>query len=521
MSWYSIAGVFVISILLLFYLRSVANWQARARGRPLPPGPRRLPIVGNLFNAPSSWKPWVGFRRLIAEFGEMVYLEVLGQSMLILGSPAVMFDLLDKHSSITSDRAFSPLISLAGHDFNLGFMPYGQWWRRHRRSFWQQFHPGVVSRYRPLQQAAVNKFLVKLLDKPKSCQELIRFCISAAAFNVVYGVEINDEQDERITLLDDVVVGLRNVTVSVQFLLEFIPVLRHLPPSTPWIGKVLKEIAASKAPNVRLVEDEFAEAKTHVVRTHLLARMSHTSQLQGASQEEEKITKQVAASHIFDAAICQIFSTAQGFFLAMALYPEVQRKAHAELDAVVGPHRLPDYSDMEALVYISAIVKESLRWHNVIPLGVGHKTTADVDLRGYFIPAGTTVVPNVWSCMHDPEIYPDPDRFNPDRFILDEKLDPDVLDPATMAFGFGRRICPGRYFAEAGLFIMIASVLHVFEIHPPVDEHGRAINMKYEQSHGLMSYPEDFECIVKPRSADAEALILGLRAGSTSAAEQN
>ena len=58
-----------------------------------------------------------------------------------------------------------------------------------------------------------------------------------------------------------------------------------------------------------------------------------------------------------------------GFFLAMALYPEVQKKAQAEIDTVVGPHRLPDFEDRPSLPYINAIVKESMRWHLVAPLG--------------------------------------------------------------------------------------------------------------------------------------------------------
>ena len=80
----------------------------------------------------------------------------------------------------------------------------------------------------------------------------------------------------------------------------------------------------------------------------------------------------------------------------MVLYPEVQIRARAELDAVVGPHRLPDFSDRDQLVYINAILKESLRWHNTFPLALSHGTIADDEIRGYFVPAGTAVIPNVW-----------------------------------------------------------------------------------------------------------------------------
>ena len=92
----------------------------------------------------------------------------------------------------------------------------------------------------------------------------------------------------------------------------------------------------------------------------------------------------------------QSFAALQSFFLAMSLHPEVQKKAQAELDAVVGPGRMPEFSDSDSLVYVNAVIKETLRWHSVVPLGVAHSTVADDELHGYFIPAGTVILPNVW-----------------------------------------------------------------------------------------------------------------------------
>lgn len=131
------------------------------------------------------------------------------------------------------------------------------------------------------------------------------------------------------------------------------------------------------------------------------------------------------------------------------------KKARAELNAVVDSRRMPDFSDLDSLVYLRAVVKESMRWHNVAPFGLPHATIADDELHGYFIPAGTVLLPNIWcvpsqshewkfdeirrACMHDPEIYENPDDFDPDRFIKDGQLDPNVRDPAEYVFGFGRR----------------------------------------------------------------------------------
>lgn len=78
------------------------------------------------------------------------------------------------------------------------------------------------------------------------------------------------------------------------------------------------------------------------------------------------------------------------------MHPDAQRKAQAELDAVIGPNRLPRYADRSSLPYINAVVKESLRWQPVTPLGGPHKSTADDEYRGWFIPKGTIVIANQW-----------------------------------------------------------------------------------------------------------------------------
>lgn len=83
-------------------------------------------------------------------------------------------------------------------------------------------------------------------------------------------------------------------------------------------------------------------------------------------------------------------------FVGVSLHPEVLRKAHAELDVVIGPHRLPDIGDRDSLVYVNAIIKESMRWHSTLPLGMPHANVADDEFRGYFIPAGTVLIANTW-----------------------------------------------------------------------------------------------------------------------------
>ena len=92
----------------------------------------------------------------------------------------------------------------------------------------------------------------------------------------------------------------------------------------------------------------------------------------------------------------QTYATMQATCLALSLNPGAQEKAQAELDAVVGPDRLPDFEDRASLVYVNAIIKEALRWFNVTPLGISHRSMEDDVISGYFVPAGSILIANIW-----------------------------------------------------------------------------------------------------------------------------
>lgn len=187
----------------------------------------------------------------------------------------------------------------------------------------------------------------------------------------------------------------------------------------------------------------------------------------------------------------------------MTLAPEIQRKAQEEIDQVIGNSRLPKYSDKDSLPYISAIVKESFRWHTVVPMAAPHTTDADDIVNGYYIPKGTSLLPNVWWFTHDPAVYSNPSEFNPSRF-LGPNPDP---DPAQYVFGYGRRICPGRYLALSSTWVTIARALAVFDIGKGVDEYGHEIEQTIKHVPGLVTRVEPFKATFKPRSPQHEALI--------------
>jgi len=178
--------------------------------------------------------------------------------------------------------------------------------------------------------------------------------------------------------------------------------------------------------------------------------------------------------------------------LAMVAYPETQARAQAELDAVVGLARPPNFADYLHLPYLRAMVKETLRWALVAPLGLPHRTNEDDWYEGMFIPKGTICIPNVWHMNRDPEIYGEnAAQFDPTRFLDangDIAPDPDTKDEGHVSYGFGRRECVGRHVANNSLFINIAVVLWATKIERKKDASGKLLPLDVDGfvDHGIV-----------------------------------
>jgi len=196
-------------------------------------------------------------------------------------------------------------------------------------------------------------------------------------------------------------------------------------------------------------------------------------------------------------------SSIHTFFLAMVLYPQIQVKAQAELDRIVGNDRLPSFSDRENLPYLNACIKEVFRWQPALPLGVAHRLDQDDEYDGCFIPAGSTVITNIWAMMQDESIYPNARHFQPERWL------DGTIDSIQHNFGFGRRICPGMWTADASLFIVMACVLATFEIKPPLGQDGDVVLPQVKYTTGMISHPEPFDVGILPRSRQAIEVIEG------------
>ena len=185
-------------------------------------------------------------------------------------------------------------------------------------------------------------------------------------------------------------------------------------------------------------------------------------------------------THLSSAGAETTATTLYWWALAMIAFPEVQRRAQAELDAEVGRDRLPTYADAPRLPYVRAIIEEVQRWRPTLPLGVAHAATEDDWYEGMFIPKGTICIPNIWLCNHDRAVFgEDVDEFRPERHLDEhgELLSGSVqaVQAGHVSFGFGRRVCVGKHLANNTLFINTARMLWAAKLEGPRDANGKEV----------------------------------------------
>ncbi|KAM5534507.1 hypothetical protein V8D89_011839 [Ganoderma adspersum] len=506
----------LIALSLAFFIM-VGRRKASPR---YPPGPKPLPFVGNLFDMPLT-DLGRGFAELSRHYGDLVHLDVCGQHIIVVGSYEAAEELLDKRSATTSDRPDSAMLRLCGLQWFFPFMPYGQAWRRRRRAFHQSFDAHVIANYHPIQASHTHRLLHNLLTSPEDFRQHLQFSLAATSLQIAYNINLHHVREEPYTMIERLVDILADVSIPGKYLVEAFPAIEHLP---SWLsGTGFKRLAAtvkSEAESIlaRLhAMSTSAASKKSVfgVETSIAGRILADREVRGGgSAELEELCKSTAAS-AYLAGVETTNTMVQAFVVLMALYPRVQQKAQAELDAVIGPTRLPAFDDVSSLPYLNALIKELLRWHSPVPCGLPHRTTSNEVYNGYFIPEGTFVFANIWSLSRDPKEYPDPESFIPERF-LGEGNDPAPMDPHQYAYGHGRRICPGRFFADETLALLCASVLHLFDIKPPMDENGKPKKIEYKVTNDTpISHPIMYDFVITPRSPSAEHLIHSMDAGCT------
>ncbi|KAJ2932196.1 hypothetical protein H1R20_g4887, partial [Candolleomyces eurysporus] len=424
----------------------ITRWKRNPQGLPLPPGPKGRPFIGALYELPKVL-PWKEYDKLCKEYdSDLLYLEVLGQGMLILGSHRRAVDLLEKRAAVYSDRPTSVLTDLMDFHWNFAIHPYGPWWRLHRRDFHQQLNGNVVSRYHPIMYEERDGFLRTLSTRPDDFHKHLDTFFGTIIMRTAYGFEDAGRNKALINNAEELIVAFGAARIPGRFLVNTFPILKHVPAWLPGAGfkRYFQELAEKSR---RTVETPFKDAKERLEKGERSVYPSMAAALIDrlpGDNEPDRASMEIVARNVcamaYTAGAETTLASAHALFLALANNPEVQIKAQAEIDTVIGSGRLPIISDRPFLPYVDAIVKEIGRWYTVAPLSAPRVNTRDDEYDGYFIPKGTLILPNSWAMMHDPSVFDKPFDFIPERYLTDDgKIDMSVPDANTAAFGFGRR----------------------------------------------------------------------------------
>lgn len=445
-------------------------------------------------------KQWVHLNNWANLYGDIYHLRVFSTQYIVLSSAKAASDLLHTRSSIYSDRpTFVMGGELVGRDVSVVFSHYGERLRTYRKLLHAYLNPNSSHSHVKDQIEAVDHFLLGILENPEETMPRIRAMTGSIVLRIAYGHIVKGGRDYFVDLAEELSQMTGEAIQPGRWLVDSFPILRHVPSWFPGAG--FKHWAAEKRKRsdeiifspLKLVQQQMANGTA--LPSFVSDLLSSTSHSLGPNAQH--IIACVASS-FYAAGTDTTASTLETFFLMMILHPEIQRKAQAEIEAVVGPDRLPDLDDRPLLPYIDCLIKEVYRYHPAAPV-ILHRVMKDDEYAGYFIPAGCSIYVNIWAICHDEENYTDSDRFWPERFMPDgsRELPP---DPREFVFGYGRRSCPGKHLGDATVFLCVARTLAAVNIVPALSAMGTLNTPEIRYTSAPVSHPEHFTCKVTRRS---------------------
>ncbi|KAF9261873.1 cytochrome P450 [Marasmius fiardii PR-910] len=494
-----VAGILGILVLL----------RRRAR-KFLPPGPPSDPLIGHLRIIPQEKQADV-FHEWAKTYGDVMYLEVPGRKMVVLDSVEVARTLLEERSSKYSCRPrFVVWAELMGWTSSLTFLPYGKEFLKHRKMIQGFFGKKEILAYDHI-LVEEARLLVKNLHE--SVQgDLLRYIHRLTVSNIVratYGHQVKSDEDIFMQFAEVMANAAYSSGPIGNTPVDLFPWLRYFPSWFPgtYYATLARKQWYRTIREVHDVSTEFVQAEMKdksVAKSFMsdhLERLAELEDQEGLTLEDIK----GAAAAVFSAGQETSHDTLGTFIMAMLLNPEIQQRAYEEIITTVGHDRFPDLNDRESLPYLELIFQEVFRWHSPVPFGVPHRVQEDDVFNGMFIPKGTIVIPNIKGMSRDERIYADPLKFDPSRYLPAPEGRSEPRFPAM--WGFGRRICPGRYFADMAVWHVMACVLATLEILPPNDEMGNVVIPEPIVIEGFASAFEPFKFEVRARSERARALI--------------
>uniref|UniRef100_A0A3Q1BAR8 Uncharacterized protein n=1 Tax=Amphiprion ocellaris TaxID=80972 RepID=A0A3Q1BAR8_AMPOC len=471
-SVFSLIGSYIdwdFKSLLLFTVVFIIAADFVKNRRPLgfPPGPWPLPVVGNMFSFDHTRTHEV-LTQLAGKYGD-VYSIRMGQVWLIVlnGLEALKEALITQRDSL-ADRPRLPLLEAITHGRGLNFSS-GHMWRQQRRFALSTLRNFGFAK-KSLQPVILDEFTHCAKEfrsyegKPFNPHLVMNNAISNIICSLVFGhrFEYSDEKFQKLLCWFGVVLHT-HASIWAQLYNSFTGFMRFLPGP----HQTVQQISQGVKDFIR------AEIKEHkkswdpsTQRDYIDCYLNEIQMSKGKDDntfDEENMI--ICVMDLIVAGSETTSTTLRWAFLYMAKYPEIQEKVQAEIDRVIGQSRHPSMEDRANLPYTDAVIHEIQRMSNVIPLSLPHFTNRDVQLGGYTIPKGFTIIPNLTSVLFDKNEWETPFTFNPGHFLNEEGKF--MKRAAFIPFSAGKRLCPGESLAKMELFLFFTSFMQHFTFSMP------------------------------------------------------
>jgi cytochrome P450 len=475
--FFQLASLVLVAVAVLYY---VDRRQLQQKHTLLPPGPP---------GSPHAKYPPTLIHKWIEEYGPVISLRQGRDVLVIIGRHQEATQLMEKQGACFADRPHSVAGSeILGRGMRFMLLSTCERLRRFRKTAYMHFQPKVTVTYDSDQTLYARNAILDLLEDPDSHQLHIKRFSGSVTLRVIYGKTTPTylTSDPYLLHLKRMVPVIQGALMPGAYMVDQFPLLQYVPGYGRQLHKWGKEEDEMLMGYMNQYKSQMtAESGPHSVAKDIVSR----------SDEEGNFTEPERA-YFLGSLVGAAFDTTQvaisTIMMAAARFPEAQAVVHAQLDAVVGRDAPPTFAEWAALTEVQAFILEALRWRPVNPLGAPHRASKDVIWNGYCIPAGATVFGNHWSIARDPEVFPDPEKFIPKRWI---GPDGEINDLKAYSFGFGRRTCVGSNLAQRSMYIAAATLFWSFNI---VEDPKRPINdMAFVP--GIVSHQKPFSLNFEPR----------------------
>ncbi|KAK4393846.1 Xanthotoxin 5-hydroxylase CYP82C4 [Sesamum angolense] len=504
-----LAPLIILLVTAFHYLISTGNKRVLEKNLP-PQAAGGWPLIGHLRLLSGPELPHIILSDMADEYGPVFSIRMGVHRALIVSSWEIAKECFTTNDKIFCDRPRTAAIQHMSYDFAMfGLGKSGPYWRELRKISVQKllsnrkietlghlYASEIRAMMRSLYNSCVDGTAPSALEMRKVFKDLsLKVMVRIVAGNIVAGSQDGEEGlgakwHETIT---EFFRAMGVLTVP-----DVLPYMKWL----DWFGGMSKGFEKTGRMMDSLLQEWVEEHKTRSGTSErdesFMAEMMRVAD--GIAEEfpdydADTITKATCQTMILGGSD----TTTVTLIWALCLLLNNQhtlRRAQEELDKHIGRERLVKESDIDKLVYIKAIIKETLRIQPSAPLLPPRESVEDCTVAGYHIPAGTRLILNVWKLHRDPRVWDDPLEFRPERFLVKHKeVDVQGKHYELLPFGGGRRSCPGISFAVRVMELALASFLHEFEIEKFLDE---AIDMTGSfGSTNMKATP--LEVFLKPR----------------------